>query len=46
MYALLARIPEAEGLEPLRRKLETHVKSTGLSGVGKLVGGPPSIRKS
>ncbi len=27
MYALLARIPD--GLEPLRKKFEEHVKKTG-----------------
>ncbi|KAL7280169.1 hypothetical protein ACG7TL_006588 [Trametes sanguinea] len=36
MYALLARIPE--GLEPLRKKFEEHVKRTGLAAVEKLVG--------
>ncbi|KAJ7181460.1 ubiquitin-protein ligase [Mycena crocata] len=37
MYALLARIPE--GLEPLRRKFEAHVKAAGLGAVSALVGG-------
>ncbi|KAJ7263792.1 ubiquitin-protein ligase [Mycena rebaudengoi] len=37
MYALLARIPE--GLEPLRRKFEEHVKKAGLGAVASLVGG-------
>ncbi|KAF8582805.1 Cullin-domain-containing protein [Ramaria rubella] len=36
MYALLARIPE--GLEPLRKKFEEHVKQAGLAAVFKLVG--------
>ncbi|KAJ7455823.1 Cullin [Mycena latifolia] len=36
MYALLARIPE--GLEPLRRKFEAHVKAAGLGAVSALVG--------
>jgi cullin 1 len=36
MYALLARIPE--GLEPLRKKFEEHVKRAGQSAVSKLVG--------
>ncbi|KAJ7681877.1 ubiquitin-protein ligase [Mycena polygramma] len=36
MYALLARIPE--GLEPLRRKFEAHVKAAGLGAVAGLVG--------
>ncbi|KAJ7654913.1 Cullin [Mycena rosella] len=36
MYALLARIPE--GLEPLRRKFEAHVKAAGLAAVSALVG--------
>ncbi|EPQ51002.1 Cullin-domain-containing protein [Gloeophyllum trabeum ATCC 11539] len=36
MYALLARIPE--GLEPLRKKFEEHVKKAGLAAVSKLVG--------
>ncbi|OCH90897.1 Cullin-domain-containing protein [Obba rivulosa] len=36
MYALLARIPE--GLEPLRKKFEEHVKRAGLAAVTKLVG--------
>ncbi|KAG6811936.1 hypothetical protein H0H92_005165 [Tricholoma furcatifolium] len=35
MYALLARIPE--GLEPLRKKFELHVKTAGLNAVSKLV---------
>ncbi|KAF7795181.1 hypothetical protein EIP86_006330 [Pleurotus ostreatoroseus] len=34
MYALLARIPE--GLEPLRKKFEEHVKRAGLDAVSKL----------
>lgn len=37
MYALLARI--AEGLEPLRKKFEEHVKRAGLAAVSKLVEG-------
>ena len=36
MYALLSRIPE--GLEPLRKRFEEHVKKAGLSAVSKLVG--------
>jgi cullin 1 len=36
MYALLSRIPE--GLEPLRKRFEEHVKRAGLSAVSKLVG--------
>lgn len=36
MYALLARIPE--GLEPLRKRFEEHVKRSGLASVSKLVG--------
>ncbi|OBZ68755.1 Cullin-1 [Grifola frondosa] len=36
MYALLARIPE--GLEPLRKRFEEHVKKAGTSAVEKLVG--------
>jgi len=36
MYSLLSRIPE--GLEPLRKKFEEHVKKAGLSAVSKLVG--------
>nr|GAT58085.1 ubiquitin-protein ligase [Mycena chlorophos] len=36
MYALLARIPE--GLEPLRKKFEAHVKTAGLGAVSALVG--------
>ncbi|KAJ4478974.1 ubiquitin-protein ligase [Lentinula aciculospora] len=36
MYALLSRIPE--GLEPLRKRFEGHVKQAGLSSVSKLVG--------
>jgi len=36
MYALLSRIPD--GLEPLRRKFEEHVKKAGLNAVQKLVG--------
>ncbi|KAF7291605.1 CULLIN-2 domain-containing protein [Mycena chlorophos] len=37
MYALLSRIPE--GLEPLRKRFEEHVKRAGLAAVAKLVGG-------
>ncbi|KAI0712567.1 Cullin-domain-containing protein [Earliella scabrosa] len=36
MYALLSRIQE--GLEPLRKKFEEHVKRAGLAAVAKLVG--------
>ena len=36
MYSLLSRIPE--GLEPLRKKFEEHVKKAGLAVVSKLVG--------
>ena len=36
MYALHARIPE--GLEPLCKKFEEHVKKAGLAAVAKLVG--------
>jgi len=36
MYALLARIPE--GLEPLRKKFEEHVKRAGQQAISKLVG--------
>ncbi|KAI0662263.1 Cullin-domain-containing protein [Cubamyces menziesii] len=36
MYALLARIPE--GLEPLRKNFEEHVKRAGLAAVQKLIG--------
>ncbi|KAG8808070.1 hypothetical protein FRC17_004145, partial [Serendipita sp. 399] len=36
MYALLARIPE--GLEPLRKKFEDHVKRAGQAAIAKLVG--------
>ncbi|KAF8885741.1 Cullin repeat-like-containing domain protein [Infundibulicybe gibba] len=36
MYALLSRIPE--GLEPLRKRFEGHVKQAGLSAILKLVG--------
>lgn len=36
MYALLSRIPE--GLEPLRKKFEEHVKNAGLTAISKLVG--------
>ncbi|TCD69043.1 hypothetical protein EIP91_009106 [Steccherinum ochraceum] len=39
MYALLARIQE--GLEPLRKKFEEHVKKAGQSAVAKLVGEGP-----
>lgn len=35
MYALLSRIPE--GLEPLRKRFEEHVKKAGLAAVSKLV---------
>ncbi|KAK7013089.1 ubiquitin-protein ligase [Favolaschia claudopus] len=36
MYALLARIQD--GLEPLRKKFESHVKAAGLGAVSALVG--------
>jgi cullin 1 len=36
MYALLSRIPE--GLEPLRKRFEAHVKAAGLASIDKLVG--------
>ncbi|KAF8914411.1 Cullin [Gymnopilus junonius] len=36
MYALLSRIPE--GLEPLRKRFEAHVKQAGLTAISKLVG--------
>lgn len=36
MYALLSRIPE--GLEPLRKKFEEHVKKAGQVAISKLVG--------
>lgn len=36
MYALLSRIPE--GLEPLRKRFEAHVKQAGLTSISKLVG--------
>jgi len=40
MYSLLARIPE--GLEPLRKRFEEHVKKAGWAAVEKLVGGQAS----
>ena len=36
MYALLPRI--TEGLEPLRKRFEGHVKRAGLNAISKLVG--------
>lgn len=36
MYALLSRIPE--GLEPLRKRFEAHVKQAGLNAISKLIG--------
>src|SRR5258708_701292 len=36
MYALLSRIPD--GLDPLRKRFEAHVKSAGLASISKLVG--------
>lgn len=36
MYALLSRIPE--GLEPLRKRFEEHVKKAGQTAISKLVG--------
>ncbi|KAL0562587.1 ubiquitin ligase (cullin) of SCF, partial [Marasmius crinis-equi] len=36
MYGLLSRIPE--GLEPLRKRFEAHIKQAGLSAISKLVG--------
>jgi cullin 1 len=35
-YALLSRIPE--GLEPLQKRFEAHVKQAGLSAISKLIG--------
>lgn len=36
IYTLLSRIPE--GLDPLRKTFETHVKRTGLAAVEKVAG--------
>lgn len=36
MYVLLSRTPE--GLEPLRKRFENHVKNAGLSSISKMVG--------
>lgn len=36
MYSLLARI--TEGLDPLRKKFEEHVKKAGLAAIAKLQG--------
>ena len=36
MYTLLSRI--SEGLEPLRKRFEAHVKQAGLSAISKLIG--------
>lgn len=41
MYALLARIQE--GLEPLRKKFEEHVKNAGSTAVAKLVEGGTNV---
>ncbi|KAJ7739150.1 ubiquitin-protein ligase [Mycena metata] len=43
MYALLARIQE--GLEPLRRKFEAHVKAAGLAAVEGVAGGAAAPAK-
>ena len=40
MYVILSRSPE--GLEPLRKKFEEHVKRTGLAAVSTLVGTDPT----
>jgi len=40
MYTLLARIPE--GLEPLRKKFEEHVKRAGMAAIEKLTSGKGS----
>jgi cullin 1 len=40
MYSLLLHIPE--GLKPLQRKFEEHMKRTGLVAVSKLVGTDPT----
>jgi len=40
MSGLLARIPE--GLEPLRKRFEEHVKKSGCAAIEKLVGGQAS----
>ncbi|TFK28030.1 Cullin-1 [Coprinopsis marcescibilis] len=44
MYSLLSRIPE--GLEPLRKKFEEHVKKSGQDAVEKLVGETSSSNES
>jgi len=46
IYALLARIPE--GLEPLRKKFEEHVKRAGQAAISKLVseGGANALLES
>ncbi|KAL7417955.1 Cullin-domain-containing protein [Mrakia frigida] len=41
MYTLLARIPE--GLEPLRKKFEEHVKRAGMAAIEKLASGKGSV---
>jgi cullin 1 len=44
MYSLLSRIPE--GLEPMRKKFEEHVKKAGLAAISKLVGEAGSSTES
>lgn len=44
MYALLSRTPN--GLEPLRKKFEEHVKRSGLEAVQKVLPAPGAVSEA
>jgi cullin 1 len=44
MYSLLMRIPN--GLEPLRKKFEEHVKRSGLAAVSKVLPAPGAVTEA
>jgi hypothetical protein len=44
MYTLLSRIPN--GLEPLRKKFEEHVKRSGLDAVQKVLPAPGAVSEA
>jgi len=44
MYGLLIRIPN--GLEPLRKKFEEHVKRSGLAAVQKVLPAPGAVTEA
>jgi cullin 1 len=44
MYGLLMRIPN--GLEPLRKKFEEHVKKAGLAAVQRVLPAPGAVNEA